>query len=285
MTSHDLRVRARPTIAECPSDRRRAGLVRVRTAPVRDRDAAVAGVLRDARRQDADPDQRSWSGRKWHSDPRHQRRLCRPGTNVNNLHPSIAAVEWLNIATSMSYVVGAVVGPLRADATARRTRLRLSVLRTVGADRRRLGRGRGVVAYASSCSASAARIGLRPGSVRRRSNCSSVGGLVRPRRDGRGRLADAHPRRPPAHRCRRPAPRTGRSHPPRGNQRRPYRLVERARPENFGAGPRRNRGCCEPAPQCDHRRLRAGRLHRRALHRASRPRAAGASRAPSTAAR
>jgi putative peptidoglycan lipid II flippase len=31
------------------------------------------------------------------------------GTNVN-VHPSIAAVEWLNVATSLSYVVGAVVG-------------------------------------------------------------------------------------------------------------------------------------------------------------------------------
>ncbi|WP_375498009.1 murein biosynthesis integral membrane protein MurJ [uncultured Jatrophihabitans sp.] len=31
------------------------------------------------------------------------------GTNVN-LHPSARAVEWLNIATSMSYVVGAIVG-------------------------------------------------------------------------------------------------------------------------------------------------------------------------------
>jgi putative peptidoglycan lipid II flippase len=32
-----------------------------------------------------------------------------PGTNVN-LHPSTAAVEWLNISTSLSYVVGAIVG-------------------------------------------------------------------------------------------------------------------------------------------------------------------------------
>jgi putative peptidoglycan lipid II flippase len=32
-----------------------------------------------------------------------------PGTHVNH-HPSVAAVEWLNISTSLSYVVGAVVG-------------------------------------------------------------------------------------------------------------------------------------------------------------------------------
>jgi putative peptidoglycan lipid II flippase len=32
-----------------------------------------------------------------------------PGTNVNK-HPSVHAVEWLNISTSLSYVVGAVVG-------------------------------------------------------------------------------------------------------------------------------------------------------------------------------
>jgi putative peptidoglycan lipid II flippase len=31
------------------------------------------------------------------------------GTNVN-LHPSVRAVEWLNISTSLSYVVGAIVG-------------------------------------------------------------------------------------------------------------------------------------------------------------------------------
>jgi putative peptidoglycan lipid II flippase len=31
------------------------------------------------------------------------------GTNVN-LHPSVHAVEWLNISTSLSYVVGAIVG-------------------------------------------------------------------------------------------------------------------------------------------------------------------------------
>jgi putative peptidoglycan lipid II flippase len=34
-----------------------------------------------------------------------------PGTRVN-VHPSIPAVEWLNISTSMSYVVGAIVGQL-----------------------------------------------------------------------------------------------------------------------------------------------------------------------------
>ncbi|HET6876885.1 MAG TPA: murein biosynthesis integral membrane protein MurJ [Jatrophihabitans sp.] len=32
-----------------------------------------------------------------------------PGTNVN-VHPSVHAVQWLNISTSLSYVVGAVVG-------------------------------------------------------------------------------------------------------------------------------------------------------------------------------
>jgi putative peptidoglycan lipid II flippase len=32
-----------------------------------------------------------------------------PGTDVN-VHPSVHAVEWLNISTSLSYVVGAVVG-------------------------------------------------------------------------------------------------------------------------------------------------------------------------------
>jgi len=32
-----------------------------------------------------------------------------PGTDVN-LHPSVTAVQWLNISTSLSYVIGAVVG-------------------------------------------------------------------------------------------------------------------------------------------------------------------------------
>jgi putative peptidoglycan lipid II flippase len=31
------------------------------------------------------------------------------GTNVNE-HPSVRAVEWLNISTSLSYVVGAIAG-------------------------------------------------------------------------------------------------------------------------------------------------------------------------------
>src|SRR3569833_2080047 len=33
------------------------------------------------------------------------------GTNIN-LHPSARAVEWLNISTSLSYVVGAIAGHL-----------------------------------------------------------------------------------------------------------------------------------------------------------------------------
>ncbi len=52
-----------------------------------------------------------------------------PGTNVN-LHPSTHAVEWLNISTSLSYVVGAVVG--HAVLTRRLGRLGFgAVLRTV----------------------------------------------------------------------------------------------------------------------------------------------------------
>ena len=51
------------------------------------------------------------------------------GTNAN-LHPSIPAVEWLNISTSLSYVVGAIVGHMVL--TRRLGRLGFSsVLRTV----------------------------------------------------------------------------------------------------------------------------------------------------------
>lgn len=51
------------------------------------------------------------------------------GTDVN-VHPSIAAVEWLNVSTSVSYVVGAVVGHIVLSRRLGRLGF-MSVLRTV----------------------------------------------------------------------------------------------------------------------------------------------------------
>ena len=67
------------------------------------------------------------------------------GTNVN-LHPSVHAVEWLNISTSLSYVVGAIVGHVLLT-----RRLGLLGLRAVAATAARVGMASvagGVAAYA-----------------------------------------------------------------------------------------------------------------------------------------
>ena len=60
------------------------------------------------------------------------------GTDVD-LHPSVQAVQWLNIATSVSYVIGAVVGHVVLTRRLGRLGFR-AVGRTVRPHRHRLGR-------------------------------------------------------------------------------------------------------------------------------------------------
>ena len=259
------------SIARRPPDRLGAGLVGVRAVPVRAGDAAAAGVLRDARRPDPDADQRrSWSATK---------------VVLVLVTNAMFAVPRAPTSTAPVGARGRVAQHLDLAVLRRRRGRRARrcspagsggwasapVLRTVAADRRRVGGRRRWPPAAWSTARTARCSGGAHG--------GSVAGLVRRRRWSGWPCwpwspgACASPR---SARLARPL-RCGASTAPG------IRGVPRIGSARSRRGiEKRNR---DPAPQRDHRRLRPGRLHRGALHRARRPRAAGVRGRRSTAAR
>ena len=103
-----------PTAAPASPRRRLIGIALACSAfglfSVRAGDAAAAGVLRDARRPHADLDQRLHGRHQGRAGAADHALFHYPRATKTDPLPSVHAVEWLSIATSASYVVGAVVG-------------------------------------------------------------------------------------------------------------------------------------------------------------------------------